>query len=375
MKYLYTSPIPQQTQPEEATTTGKQLSTLDAVDLNSTAVEAIGSQAADVTVNGQYLYGAKYSTKLARELDELSDSAFTNLPLFATGDSEVPRPGYYAIDEATVEPLHPNGHDVWTFDLSLTLEGTPATHLQAVETTTTSDRLYHGFGNDQTRYVAIPAAADLVEWWDGNATTESPSPVETRSSAFGDVEVFDADTASFADPTLIYRTPGFAAERDLHCRLWDTYGRGSKTDSDGIVQWVRAFATDHELRGKWVVSNGILRLTLTDTSISAERWDAANSTWSAVSLGTSSWAPIDVDIRTVAPVRIEARIRFSDGSSRYPMDMVLSRGDENALWARTPNAQSDTPPGLIDLLDPVASTTIYDTHDVQTLVPREEVSQ
>lgn len=42
---------------------------------------------------------------------------------------------------------------------------------------------------------------------------------------------------------------------------------------------------------------------------------------------------------------------------------------------RTPNATSDTPPGLIDLLDPIASTTIYDAGEEQRLVSREEVSQ
>ena len=374
MKFLYTSPIPRQTQPQESTTTGKQLSTLDAVDLSSTVVQATGSQAADVSINGQYLYGAKYATKLARELDELSDSAFTNLPLFATSDGEeVSRPGYYAIEEAVVEPLHPNGHDVWTYDLSLTLEGTPATHHQTVETSKTS--VTNDFGSDQQTHIAIPAAATLVEWWDGDAATESPTPIETRTSAFGDLDVFDVDAAPYFSPTLVYRPPGFEAERDLHVRLWDTYDRSSKTDSDGIVQWVRAFATDHELRGSWVLENGLLRLTLSDSSISAERWDSSTSAWTDQSLGTSSWSPVDVDVRSIAPARVQARVLFSDGSSRYPLDMILARGATDALWVRKPNATSATPPGLITLLDPIASTTIYSAGEEQTLAKRKEVSQ
>jgi len=45
------------------------------------------------------------------------------------------------------------------------------------------------------------------------------------------------------------------------------------------------------------------------------------------------------------------------------------------LFVRTPNAQSATPQGLIDLLDPIAATTIYDAGASQKLVTREEVSE
>lgn len=372
MKFLYFSPIPTTAQPQESTTTGKDLSTLDAVDLSSSKVEAIGSQAADVTINGQYRYGTKYATKFARELDELSDSAYTSVPLFGDGDDEASRPGYYAIDQAVVEPLHPNSHDVWTYDLSLTLEGTQATHRQAVATSKVS--VENDFGSDQTTYIAIPADASIVEWWDGDAATEEPTPIETRTSAFGDLDVYSLNAASYSDPTLLYRSPGYEADRDVHCRLWDTYGRGSKTDSDGVVQWVRAFATDHEPRGKLVLSNGLLRVTLDarGETMSAERWSSGS--WSAVSIGVG-WAPVDVDVRAIAPARIEARILFSDGSERYALDMILSRGATDALFARTPNAQSPTPSTLMDWLDPIASTTIYSAQPEQTLVARTEVAE
>ncbi len=376
MKYLYFSPLPQTSQPEETTTTGKQLSTLDAVDLDSTVVQAIGSQAADVSLDGQYRYGTKYATKFARELDELADSAFTNLPLFGDVDGEdISRPGYYAVEEAVVEPLHPNSHDVWTYDLSLTLEGTRSSHRQAVKTS--KDSKDNDYGSNETTYISIPAKASLVEWWDGNAVTESASPVETRASAYGDLEVYDVDAAGVGDyPTLLYRPAEYALERDLHCRLWDTYGRDAKHSDEGIVHWVRAFNTGHDPRGELVLENGLLRLTLDDVdeTITAERWDAGSSSWTSVSLGTSSWYPVDVDVRTIAPARLEARILWSDGSQRYPLDLVLSRGDVDALFARTPNAQSSTPSGLVDLLEPIAQTTIYDAGAEQALAAREEVS-
>jgi len=54
---------------------------------------------------------------------------------------------------------------------------------------------------------------------------------------------------------------------------------------------------------------------------------------------------------------------------------VLSRGAEDALFARTPNASSATPQGLIDLLEPIASETIYDVGAEQALVKREEVAE
>lgn len=385
MKYLYTSPLPQTAQPQEATTTGKDISTLGNVDLSSTVVEAIGSQAADITAEGEYRYGAKYATKLARELDELADASFSNLPLYGENVDEIARPGYYAIDEATVEPLHPNSRDVWTYNLSLTIEGSRAEHYRAVEIS--RDGRKNDFGNDQDVHVGVDAAAELVQWWDGDAATEDATPIETRTTAFGDVDIFDVEAAGVGDdPTLLYRPASYAQERELDVRLWDDYGRGDKLDADGVVQWVRAFSSEHDPRGELVLENGILRLHLTDSSISAEFWtgygggeygsgDYGENSWEPVSLGDSDWAPVDVDIRHIAPARVAARIHFSDGSSRYPLDCILARGADKVLIVRTPNASEDTPPGLIDLLDPIAATTTYDAQESQALVARTEVAE
>jgi len=78
MKYLYTIPTPGQSQPAERTIAGKELSTKGAVDVSSAVVDAIASQATDLTLEGQYRWGRSTSVKLASELDELADSSITS---------------------------------------------------------------------------------------------------------------------------------------------------------------------------------------------------------------------------------------------------------------------------------------------------------
>jgi len=124
-----------------------------------------------------------------------------------------------------------------------------------------------------------------------------------------------------------------------------------------------------------VLENGLLRLTLDDEAeaISAARWSSGS--WTPADLGSSGWAPVDGDVRHISPARIEARVLWSDGSTRYPLDLILQRGMPDALFVRTPNATSATPSTLVDYLTPIASTTIYDAGAEQALVAREEVSQ
>ncbi len=369
---LYRTPIPESAYRDTGETNRSEVARLAGL-TGGGSVENTGTEPGEITLNVQYR--GEYAGRLALELSELLHSdAFSGLP-YAPVEGSAEDDGYYSAESVSPGRIRPQTDRAVNVDATLAKDGTRAKMLQAIATSTSNGQVDNDFGSDQYRYIGAPASASLVRWWDGNAATEYPSPVTTRSAEHGDVDIFDVDAASFADPTLVYKPASYDAIGDVDVGVWDTYGADSITDSNGVVQWQRVFSPEHDARGALVLENGLLRLTLDDDAetISAERWSSGS--WSSVSLGASSWAPVDVDVRHISPARLEARILFSDGSSRYPLDCILSRGDVDALWVRTPNAQSATPAGLVDLLDPIASTTIYSAGVEQTLVKREEVSQ
>ncbi len=391
IRRLYRTPIPESAYRDSGETQLTELSKLAALS-GSGSVQSTGTSPGELTLNVQYR--GRYAGRLALELSELLHSdAFTGLP-YAPTEGSAEDDGYYSAESVSPGRIRPQTDLAVNVDATLARDGTRATHLQAVATSKNSRS--NDFGNDQTTHIGVPASASLVRWWDGEAATEYPSPVETRSAEYGSIEIYDVDGSSYSDPTLLYKPSGYDPIGDVDVGVWDTYevgapkldvdgtiygygegsyGGGGYGGVDGVIQWQRVFASEHDRRGEFVIENGLLKLTLTDTSITAEQWDEGSNAWAQISLGSSSWAPVDVDVRTIAPARLEARILFSDGTSRYPLDAILSRGADKVLFARTPNATSATPQGLIDLLDPIASATIYDAGAEQTLTAREEVEQ
>lgn len=389
IRRLYRTPIPESAYRDSGETQRTELAKLSAL-TGQGSVQQTGTSPGELTLNVQYR--GEYAGRLALELSELLHSdAFTGLP-YAPKSGSAEDDGYYSAESVSPGRIRPQTDRAVNVDATLARDGTRATHLQAVATSKGSRD--NDFGTDQTTHIGVPASASLVRWWDGDAATEYPSPVATRTAEYGDVEIYDVDAASYSQPTLLYKPTGYDAIGDVDTGVWDTYAEGApQLDADGpiygykgygdggygegsgFVQWQRVFSPQHDLRGEFVIENGLVKLTLTDSSIAAERWDDGLNTWTEVTLGSSSWAPVDVDVREIAPARVEARILFSDGTSRYPLDCILSRGDVDGLWARTPNAQSATPNGLVTLLDPVAQTTIYDAGASQGLAPRTEVEQ
>lgn len=371
---LYRTPIPETAFRNTDETGRSNVAKLAAIQGGS-SVQSVGTEPGELSLDVQYK--GTYAGRLALELVELLHTDSVQPVPYAPTSGQSEDDGYYAAESVTAGRIRPQTDAVVNVDARLVREGTRASHLQAVETSKSNPK--NDFGSDQVTHVGAPADASLVRWWDGGATVEYPTPVATRTAEYGDVDIYDVDAASFSDPTLVYAPAGYDGIGDVDAKVWDTYGGASKTDANGVVQWGRVFSPEHDYVGEAVIENGLLRLTLDEANqtIAAERWDTSLATpaWSSVSLGTSSWYPVDVDVRTIAPARIEARVLFSDGSSRYPLDMVLSRGDESALWVRTPNATSTTPSGLVTLLDPIAQTTTYDAGEEQGLAERTEVEQ
>ncbi|RLM81285.1 hypothetical protein DVK05_09825 [Halorubrum sp. Atlit-8R] len=390
---IYTIPLPEATTPDERDSLGTQLSEQGVLGSDA-IVEALSSQAADLTLTGRYALGRYYSELVATELEELADSALGAVSLYG-GDSN--RSGYYQIESADVEPVHAGGRDIWEWTLTLTNAGTRKSHLQALETLPSQPDPGHEFGSDLDGHVGIPAAARQVRAVDSTSEPTQrtrPTPVATVATEFGDVDRFDATTLSIDEPVLLYDvSPDAQAAVDV--RVYDTNGRDSKFiegDSGRVRAWQSVYAHDHEFTGSVVLSNGLLRLTIDEpttadatAALEAEQWDADTDTWTAVDLPSyadgdldTDWQPADVDLTHIGQARVAAQVEFeavagTNQGDVYAVDVDLERGRETLeVWAPESVAELP-PPDLEALLEPIASTSVLDSGVEQGLVAREEV--
>jgi len=394
---LYKTPIPDATTPTEREGLATQL-TEQGVLGGDAIVDALSSEAADLTLTGRYAYGQYYSELLAHELEELADSSLSAVPLYG-GDSA--RAGYYEASTATVEPVHSGGRDIWEWELSLTRVGTRKSHLQAVETTISQPTPGHSFGNDQTTEVAIPAAAQTIRVIDSTSqpTERSrPTPVRTVATEFGDVDIYDATAESIGEPVYLYDVAK-DAQPPVDVHVYDTNGRDSKyieADNGRVRAWQSVFDTAHEFgEGAIVLENGRLRITIDEptnddatASLEAEQWDpgtaGGDGAWTTVDLPTypdtldTDWEPVDVDLVRIGQAHLAAQVEFeavagTNVGDVYSLDLELERGrDVLEVWI--PASVTDpVPTDLQALLTPIASTSVVDSGVEQGLVAREEV--
>ena len=387
MKYLYTSPIPETAQTNEQTRLAEKLSKLGVIDGEDTVVSSVSSEAADVTIEGQYRWGERVSTILGTELDELADSGPSNIP-FYRADADFPKAGYYVIEQADVEPLHANRRDVWQFEISLTVEGTRANHRREVETD--GRELSQPWGSDPAAPVGIPAVATDVQWLDpAETTTQDATLAETHAGEIADVALYDPADASVSDPVIVYDLP-YHEEGSTDVRVWDSRGHASKTDANGIIQWQKVHSAAHDFGDtagdEAVIDNGCHRLHLdpaSDPGVALEEWDDAASSWTSVSLPTSGdageWSLESFDIaervyQRLHAARVDVRTTWRKSSGeRALLDMTTHRGWARPQVARVPDASTAVPPGLVDLLDPIASAYTVHPQPVRGLRPREEI--
>jgi hypothetical protein len=390
---IYTIPLPGATTPTDQDALGTQLSEQGVLGSDA-IVEALSSEAADLTRTGQYALGPYHSELVATELEELADSSIGAVPLYGGPDA---RSGYYQIGSAQVEPVHARGRDIWEWTLSLTASGTRKSQLQALETAPSQPSPGHEFGNDTTALVGVPAAARRVRAVDSTSEpTERlrPTPVDTVSGALGDVDRFDATALSIDEPVLLYDVaPDAQANVDVH--VYDTRGRDSKyieSESGRVRMWQSVFARDHEFTGSVVCSNGLLRVTIDEptnadatAALEVEGWDAGADSWTAVDLPSyadgdlaTDWQPADVDLTYIGQARVAAQIEFEAVAGDqvgdiYSVDVELERGRQSLeVWI--PDTVSDPiPTDLETLLTPIASTSVVDSGVEQDLVAREGV--
>ena len=390
---IYTIPLPEATTPTDQDALGTQLSEQGVLGSDA-IVDALSSEAADLTLIGQYALGPYHSEVVATELEELADSAIGAVALYGGAGS---RSGYYQIRSADVEPVHAAGRDIWEWELSLTASGTRKSQLQALETAPSQPAPGHEFGNDTDALVGVPAAARQVRAVDSTSEpTERvrPTPVDTVSGALGDVDRFDATALSIDEPVLLYDVaPDAQAAVDV--RVYDTNGRDAKfleSENGRVRMWQSVFARDHEFTGNVVCSNGLLRVTIDEptavdatASLKAEQWDAGAGAWSAVDLPSyadgdlaTDWQPADVDLTHIGQARVAAQVEFeavagTNQGDIYAVDVELERGRESLeLWVPG-GATGAIPTDLETMLQPIAATSQVDSGVEQELVAREEV--
>jgi hypothetical protein len=390
---IYKIPIPEATTPDERDSLGTQLSEQGVLGSDA-IVEALSSEAADLTLTGRYAFGRYYSELVATELEELADSALGAVALYG-GDSN--RSGYYQIESAKVEPVHAGGRDIWEWTLTMTNVGTRKSQLQAVETAPSQPDPGHEFGNETSALVGVPSAARQVRAVDSTSDpTERirPVAVDTVSTEFGDVDRFDATALAIDEPVLLYDVaPDAQAAVDVH--VYDTRGRGAKyieSESGRVRMWQSVFARDHEFTGNVVFSNGLLRVTIDEptaadatATLEVEQWDAGASEWTTVDLPSyadgdlsTDWQPADVDLTHIGQARVAAQVEFeavvgANEGDVYSVDVELERGRE-MLEVWIPESVSEAiPPDLRELLTPIAATSVVDSGVEQGLVAREEV--
>ncbi|RLM67623.1 hypothetical protein [Halorubrum sp. Atlit-26R] len=390
---IYTIPLPEATTPTDQDALGTQLSEQGVLGSDA-IVDALSSEAADLTLIGQYALGPYHSEVVATELEELADSAIGAVSLYGGAGS---RSGYYQIRSADVEPVHAAGRDIWEWELSLTANGTRKSQFRAVETAPSQPDPGHPFGNGMSALVGVPSAARQVRIVDSTSDpTERirPTPVDTVSGALGDVDRYDVADVAIDEPVLLYDVPP-DAQADVDVHVYDTRGRDAKflESEDGRVRmWQSVFARDHEFTGNVVCSNGLVRIRVDEptaadatAALDVEAWDAGASEWMAVDLPSyadgeleTQWEPVDVDLTHIGQASVRAQVEFeavagTNEGDVYALDVELERGRSDVeVWV--PDSVAELPPPDLEaLLEPAASPSIVDSGADQGLVAREEV--
>lgn len=369
---VYAVPAPRSTQRNPRSRASRQQAVQALLQGDTGSVEATGVNPSDQRLEGQYRHAL--AEKLATELKELANAgSIEAIPFFGI-DERSPEDGYYTLSNATVSRVDGRVGVFQRFEASFTEIGTRASHRKEIATDVAD--VSHPFGNDQTALVGVPAQASKVQWFDSETGAKAePTLVATRSGEHRDVDVYDARAPAIENPSLVCDLP---YEEAGWCdpRVWDTSGEASRTDDDGLVQWQKVFVASHDYQGQAVLENELVWLAFDESaqSLTVRQWDGTS--WTDVALGDSDWELFDVDVREIGLASVTAVVEFrdptADPTAYYPLKLRLKRGWEWPLWTEI-GGEGGTPPGLVDLLDPVASGSAYDPGESQGLRKRSEL--
>ena len=396
MVRLYTIDLPDADAGQPQDRIGSQVRQSGLIDGGGTATEQIATENVDLTLQGQWRYGKRFSKKAARELESLAAGGYESLPLFDVSSDELGRKtGYYEIESVDVSPAREDGEDVFEFTVGVSDAGTREEVWRAVRTTQeTVDTLFDG---SDVSYVAIPSEATKAQWYDSQEGTEKAKAVDTVESEFGSVDRYDPTDSTFDNPTLLYEFP-FEREGRVDAKVWDDRNRAkfwtfeSGGDTVDVNQWSHVFNTSWEFDGSPVIDTGRLRIRFVEdpeeteannevltvqtgearvvesgttesffrasidgtlnvqgtlqltgeavgepTGLEAEQWDTEKGDWQPIDLPQTGWSLLDIDLTAVGPAEVQAQLTFTDGTFIVSVDGIFDRGDDSVLWTTPKN--------------------------------------
>jgi len=163
MTRLYLTPLPEQTTDTASGQTGSQVQQAGLLDTGGTSVENIATENVDFRKQGRIQLGPTLSRKVADELDSLSESAYTSLPLFDPSGSSLGRKaGYYEVARADVTPAQEARDDVYQYDVQLTKAGTREDSRRAVSTN--PEAIATNLATGSPAPIGVPAEASNPRW-------------------------------------------------------------------------------------------------------------------------------------------------------------------------------------------------------------------
>lgn len=421
MADLYTLWLPDVSAGQPNDRVGSQIQQAGLVEQGNVATEQIATSNIDLTLNGVFDFGTRFTPKAVKELESLGKGSYSAVPLFGEGDELRRESAYYEVQNVDVSPAQQNTEGAATYTVSLSEAGTKQDHWRAVRTTVeTVDTLFTG---SDTSYVAIPNEATKTQWYDSETGTEKATATDTVEAEFGTVARFDPSDSTFSDPILLYEL-AFDREGRVDAKVWDDRDRekywtftDSQSNSVSFNQWAHVFHPGWEFDGQPVIDTGRLRvwfgtpgfadtlvvgsgetytipagttevysdtdvdgtldvqgtlvLTGTTQDLYVETWDDPNNEWDAQNLESGTWDLIDVDITTIGPGEVQAQLLWTDGNSLDRVDGIFDRGDDSVLWVE-PDNETATAQDIQDTIEPIARKTDQNVAPAQTVIARSE---
>jgi len=378
MTQIYHTPLPDADARRADKAVASAIEQAGLLEQGGVATENVATENVDLVVEGQFRFGRLVSSKLSDEIDSLSESTYTALPLFDPSASSLGRSrGYYEVEDADVRPAKPGVQHVFEFTLTLTQAGTSENSVRAVATNV--EDVTTSLATGAPAEIAIPAAATRTRWYSQAAGPEPATDTRTESSEYGDVAFYDPATSTIDNPTLVYRLP-FESDGPTDVRVYDDRDRSkfAETASGNDVNvWTHAYHTGYQFDGDPVIDTGRLRLTLdTDTdSVVVETWDDGTQSWDDAGVTMGDYALADYSCTQIGPTNVRVRVTLTDTTTGTDSDVLVSarRGRNDLLLRPAPNTGGTLPTAATSVFGPVASDQTTDPNPSQGIRARSEI--
>lgn len=375
MTQLYVTPLPdsQATSADEGVRAQIQQSGL--LQQGGTATEKIASEDIDLVVDGKFDFGAKFSRKIADEIESLGESEYAGVPLFTPNAPDSGRnSGYYEVEQVDVSPSHPVNQDAFEYTVGLKFTGTREEMWTSVETTI--EDVETGLATGSNSPIGLPSTASKVRWFSESSGKENASVSSTVSAEFGDVYLYDPQDTSITNPILLYELD-YADTGNVDVRVYDdrNLAKYYTVGGEEFSQWTHAYHTSYEYEGDPIVDNGLHRLRYdeADGLVLPQYYDSSAGQWTPQTVDHSNYSLVDAEFTKISPADVRTYCEFvdTDSGALYPVILSHQRGLSNPI-ARGPEG-AGWPASFENYLNQFCSTNTTDTKPTRTLKAREAV--